>query len=279
LAVFAEGTWYRQNDRLGPFQQGAAMIAHLAARHSQRPIVVHPVAIKYWLLADPRPALRRRLECLERRLECARLKPSGLVDRLEAVTAAWQSMHERAHLGQELKGDTDNRRVQLLDELLARLELQEFGQLHSDNTMDRVRRLRGLYARRITVSANSANANAAAKHLETLLLCECLFSHSVKYLHDKPSWEQVAESVQRLGEIVWDKYERPLTPMGVVVDAGSAVSVSSEAEQRNDNHESREALTARLAERVQRQLDGIIGQGPPATWKVPAGDWGEPWAA
>jgi hypothetical protein len=255
------------------------LIAHLAARHAKRPIVAHPVAIKYWLLADPRPALRRRLDALERHFGCSRPRPRGFVDRLEAVTAAWLSTHERAHLGHELTGETDDRRLRLLDELLARLEMQEFGQLQSDNTMDRVRRLRGLYARHISGGANDSNATAAEKHLETLLLCECLFSHSVGYLHNKPSWEQVAESVQRLGEIVWDKYESPVAPMGVVVHAGSAVPVPSESERHIAHHEPREALTLRLAERVQCQLDCLVAEGPPAAWKVPAGEWGDPRAA
>ena len=278
LVVFAEGTWYRQNDRLGPLQQGAALIAHLAARHTQRPVVAHPVAIKYWLLADPRPALRRRLDTLERHLGCSPGGPRGLVGRVEAVTAAWLASQERAYLGRGLTGDADDRRGRLLGELLAQLEEREYGQLSAGDAMDRVRRLRGVSARRLTSGANAPGATAAAKRLEVLMLCECLYGHSLAYLRDRPSWERVAETVQRLAETVWDEFERPVAPMGVVVEAGAAVDVRADAGPRAGAPDPREALTACLAERVQRQLDRLAAEGPPAAWKVPAGAWGDPHA-
>ncbi len=58
LALFPEGTWFRQNDRLGPLQEGLTLMARQAARLTERPLVIHPVGIKYWFLEDPaRPLL------------------------------------------------------------------------------------------------------------------------------------------------------------------------------------------------------------------------------
>ena len=48
-----------------PLQEGLGLIVRQAAKQSDRPIVVHPVGIKYWLLGDPLPELRRRVEALE----------------------------------------------------------------------------------------------------------------------------------------------------------------------------------------------------------------------
>ena len=62
VVLFPEGTWFRQNDRVGPLQDGLGLIVRQAAKQSERPIVVHPVGIKYWLLGDPLPELRRRVE-------------------------------------------------------------------------------------------------------------------------------------------------------------------------------------------------------------------------
>ncbi len=68
ILMFPEGTWFRQNDRVGPLQEGLGLIVRQAAKQSQRPMLVHPVGIKYWLLGDPRPELNRRVEKLERSL-------------------------------------------------------------------------------------------------------------------------------------------------------------------------------------------------------------------
>ena len=53
--LFPEGTWFRQNDRLGPLQEGVSLMARQACKQAERPILIHPVAIKYWALEDPRP--------------------------------------------------------------------------------------------------------------------------------------------------------------------------------------------------------------------------------
>ncbi len=68
VVMFPEGTWFRQNDRVGPLQEGLGLIVRQAAKQTERPILVHPVAVKYWLLGDPLPELGRRVEKLERGL-------------------------------------------------------------------------------------------------------------------------------------------------------------------------------------------------------------------
>ena len=68
VVMFPEGTWFRQNDRVGPLQEGLGLIVRQAAKQTERPILVHPVGVKYWLLGDPLPELRRRVEKLERGL-------------------------------------------------------------------------------------------------------------------------------------------------------------------------------------------------------------------
>ena len=274
LVVFPEGTWYRQNDRVGPVQQGVALIARMAARQTDRPIVIHPVAVKYWLLEDPRPALVHRLAALERHLECPPRRPQEIVGRIERVTAAWLARLERTHLGHELTGDPEQRRLKLLAKLLDGLDETEFGRVFDRPTMDRVWRLRGLFVQRLSAGADVAEAATARTRLDALLDCEFLFSHSLSYLHEKPSWERIAETTQRLAEMVWDRYEGPAVPMGAVVEAGPAIAMSAQGEAASDRTDRRELLTVCVAEQIQGMLDRLAAEGPPRSWNIRrAADW------
>jgi 1-acyl-sn-glycerol-3-phosphate acyltransferase len=265
LVIFAEGTWYRQNDRLGPVQPGVALIAQTAARQAERPVVIHPVAIKYWLLENPRPALDRRLTTLERHFGCPTGGPRELTARIEGITAAWFAALERAHLGRESIGDLEGRRETLLAELLGRIEVEEFGQIKSGPVMDRVRRLRVANVPRLAIEGEAAAAQA---RLEILLTCEWLFSHSLAYLREKPSWERITETTQRLTEIVWDVFDNPVVSLGAVVEVGPAIDVREAGEQWTRPADQRIALTARLAGEIQGLLDRLSAEGPPRSWDV-----------
>ncbi len=85
VVLFPEGTWFRQNDRVNPLQEGLSLITRQAARQSERPIVVHPVGIKYWVLEDPRPELKRRLTALERRFGWLPQDGLPMVPRIEKI--------------------------------------------------------------------------------------------------------------------------------------------------------------------------------------------------
>src|SRR5262249_36411527 len=136
----------------------------------------------------------------------------------------------------------------------------------------------GVYVRRLTSGRDAPAATAAAKRLEILLLCECLHGHSHAYLRERPSWERVAETVQRLTEFVWDRFDRPLVPMGVVVAAGTALGVRAATVPERLCRDPPEALTARLADCVQSMLDRLVADGPPTAWRIPVGAWGDPQA-
>lgn len=68
LVVFPEGDIYHTNDRVTPFREGAAAMALMAAKKSDRPVAVIPVAIKRWYLDDPTPSLQQTVSRIERSL-------------------------------------------------------------------------------------------------------------------------------------------------------------------------------------------------------------------
>src|SRR5205085_2310365 len=85
-----------------------------AASH---PVVIHPVAIKYWMLTDPTPALDDWLGRHERRLFWPPRPGRPLVERVERLTSAFLALAEVEVLGGPRAGDVDGR-IQRLEETL-----------------------------------------------------------------------------------------------------------------------------------------------------------------
>jgi hypothetical protein len=269
LVLFPEGTWFRQNDRLGPLQEGVALIARQAARVGDRPIVVHPVAIKYWFLADPRPALEQRLRRLETLLTWRPQDHLDLVERIDKVSGAFLAIKEIEHFGGAQTGSLDERLTHLAESHVSSLEKLHWGALREGILLDRVRRLRQLLVRRLVEAAGDGGACERIRHmLDNLLLCEGLISHSQEYLCERPSSERLAEAIQRLEEILTDAPEEPVAPMGVVVEVGAALAVRDLPRPRGSQGKEGDPLIAQLACTLQSMLNDLLAQGPPTAWGI-----------
>src|SRR5262249_30181224 len=138
LVIFPEGTWFRQNDRLGPLQEGFRLILHQAAKAGTRPLRVHPVAVKYWALDDPRPELARRLARLEGRLGWQPQDQLDLVPRIEKVGAALLAVKEIEYHGEPQAGPVDARIAALAVAWVGSLEKFYLGKTHSGHALWRV---------------------------------------------------------------------------------------------------------------------------------------------
>jgi hypothetical protein len=268
LVLFPEGTWFRQNDRVGPLQDGVALIARQAARQASRPIHVHPVGLKYWLLEDPRPELTRRLEQLERGLGWQPQDHLGLLDRIDKLGGALLAVKEIEHFGQAQPGTLDERIAALADSYIGRLEKGHLGREHTGWPLERIRRLRlHLVGRLAEVADDAEEFRRTRRALEDLLFCENLSAQSREYLRERPSFERLTETVLRIEETVHDAEEAPIAPMGAAVTVGPALDSAgngARAARRGP-----EPLVAALREAIQGLLDGILAQGPPAAWRCP----------
>jgi 1-acyl-sn-glycerol-3-phosphate acyltransferase len=270
LVVFPEGTWYRQNDRVGTFRDGLALIAREAARHSERPLVVLPAALKYWLLADPGPALARRLARLEARFGLSPQDHLALVPRVEAATAAFLAAREAEHLGGPRGGPIDRRRLELAEAIVSGLEAEHGVGPRGETLMGRVLGLRQLLVRRLAEAAPRPDECAAIlRRLDHLLLVQWLHGHSHEYLCELPHWERLTEAVERLEEIVSDEREEPVAPLGAVVEVGAPLAVRDWLGLEGGRRGQGARLVEELARRTQRMLDGLLAEGPPAGWRYP----------
>lgn len=254
VVLFPEGTWFRQNDRVGPLQEGLALITRQAARACTRPLLVHPVGVKYWCLADPTAEIDRRLEALESRLGWRPGDKLGPVARIDRLGGALLGLKEIELLGATQPGDLDARIRRLVEGQVEKLERQHLGKPFSGWPLERIRRLRQLLTRRLIDTAGEE----VKADLDLLLFCENLNAQSLDYLREAPTAERLCETVLRIEEILTDAVEVPIVPMGAAVHVGAAI-------------DAREAdgLVAQLRPAMQAQVDHLLAQGPPPAWPCP----------
>lgn len=267
LVIFPEGTWFRQNDRLGPLQEGVGLILRYAAKKTKRPIHLHPIAIKYWFLRDPRPVLEHRLEALERKLTWHSQSPLGIRERIEKVGSALLAIKEIEHLGSPGPGSLSERLGSLANHLVSQMERRHLRNgPRTGLLLQRIRNLRQLLVRKLVDAKLSPEANHQHRvELENLLFCELLFGQSLDYLDERPSHERLAEAVQRIEEDLTDG-EKPVAPMGAVVRIAPPMLVSDYLQDRRDGSD---PLIRDLAETIQRMLDTLLEKGPPPEWRCP----------
>jgi hypothetical protein len=260
LVLFPEGTWFRQNDRLGPLQEGLGLILRQAAKACDRPLRIHPVALKYWALDDPRPELARRLGRLERRLGWVPQDQLELLPRIEKLGGVLLAIKEIEHFGQPRTGPLDARISALAESWVVALEKFYFAKNHDGQVLERIRRLRLFLSRRLIEKAgDSTEVERIHRSLDTLLFCENLSAHSLDYLHERPSLERLTETVQRLEETVTDQPEEPVGHLGITATVGPAL----------DGRTIGAALIPDLAAALQELLDRLLSHGPPPAWNAP----------
>jgi hypothetical protein len=261
VVLFPEGTWFRQNDRVGPLQEGLSLIVRQAARQSERPLVIHPVGLKYWMLEDPTKELLCRIEALERRLGWRPATGLDLVTRLDRVGGGMLALKEIEFLGTARAGPLDERIGYLIEAEVARQEQVHLGKTFDGWVLERVRRLRQPLVRRL-LESNSSGSSATLKHdLDTLLFCENLNAHSIDYLREDPTPERLVETVQRIEETITDT-EKPIGRMGVTGLIGPAIDVR----ELLARPAGADTLVQSLRGQMQGQLDRLLAQGPPAAW-------------
>lgn len=266
VVIFPEGTWFRQNDRVGQLQEGLSLITRQAVKQSKRPIVVLPAGVKYWMLTDPRPELSRRVEKLERRIGWRPQSHLNLLERLEKLGSGLLAVKEIEYAGRSRPGSLDERIAGLVGEQVERLEDEHLNKRHDGWILERIRRLRQHLSRRLLdPRAEPAALPAVKKDLDDLLLFENLNAHSLDYLREDPSPERLVETVQRIEETLSDAVEEAVAPMGVTIRLGAPIDARALPEAMKA-----EAFTARLRGEMQGLIDAQLTQGPPAAWGCPA---------
>lgn len=268
IVIFPEGTFYRQNDRIGPLLDGIAFIAKQAARKGKRPCVVHPVAIKYYFLEDPRPMIDRRLARLENAFEWSLHRTGDFRARLDRLTQAYVALKEIDVLGAPSQGPLPDRMVKLADTLLTRVEESRRPAEKATTIIDRVRVARPLAVKAFRdAPAGSREKEALRREIYDLALAQQIFAHLPDYLDEWPCEERIAEALQRFEEDVLHK-EWPVAMSGAIIDVGPAIKPDEAPPGRRSKSEL-DPITTLIGERLQRQMDNVVAAGPPPEWNYP----------
>ncbi|REK17963.1 MAG: 1-acyl-sn-glycerol-3-phosphate acyltransferase [Planctomycetota bacterium] len=258
LVVFPEGTYYRRNDSVGPLQHGVSLICRRAAHATRRPIVIHPVAIKYWFIDDAEAALARRVTRLELQFRIPPAPGMSLLARVLRISDHALGLWEQEFLGRTNAGTLSERTQQLAHTLLQSIEPRD-NVVPEGSIIERVRRLRRSRVNRIAQLGQRRVADPTLCHeMDILYLCQLLFSQSPDYLDGAPSIERIGETVQRLEED-WFDMDCPVAPMTAVVQFGPAI----DARAFSDQPARRDQLTAALGEAMSETLAQVVARGRP----------------
>jgi hypothetical protein len=262
LVIFPEGTWRRQCERVAPFQQGAGVILRQAAKKANRPVVLHPVAIRFWHLDDPRPEFDRRLEKLELMLRWPSQEGMPLVSRLLEINSALAGIKEFRLFGKPQEGSLDSRIRGLMERIIENEEARQTERKRPAGSLDRIRALRPELVRRLVEEPMSRIETRG--RLDELLDAELLWGQDQDYLLESPTWERFGESLLRTEEDLFD-IEVPAGPMGGVAAIGPALAASEHPESRNGE----DPILTAARDWIQKTLIEITEEGPPKAWNSP----------
>lgn len=256
LVIFPEGDVYHTNDRITPLRDGAAAMALMAARKSERKIVVIPTAIKRWYLDDPTPSMARTTEQLERRLFWRPNPDAPLLDRIHKIADGVLALKEMERFSATREGALSDRISFLADAIIDDAEKLLGIPPGQGMLPERVKEVR----RRIIqqqvdggASASEAQRRSWNEAMEDMFLVTQLYSYPGDYLTESPTLERQAETLDKLEEdVLGATYPTPRGRMSVRVRFDQPIELPQGKEKKMTPSD----LTKEIQSRIQSILDG-----------------------
>jgi len=259
LILFPESATTRTNDTLHDMLDGVAFIARTAAKRRARSseggkVVLHPVAIKYFLLSDLHDAVDATLANLEQRLTWPDGSGMPVIDRIKRVGRAVLALKEIQYFGRPRQGSTHERCEELIQRLLTPLEERWLGSSRPDDgAVPRVKALRlAIVPGLVKNQLSSEDHQQRWQDLSDVYLAQQISCYRPSYLTDLPSVDRLHETVERLEEDLTDAVE-PRGKLKVVVEIGEAIEVGP----ARDRDVETDPLMDRIRSEVQEMLDRL----------------------
>ena len=257
LVVFPEGDIYHTNDRLTAIRDGAAAIALMAARKSERPIAIVPVAIKRWYTEDPTQSLSRLADKIEERLFWKPQSNKPLVDRILSIANGLLSLKEIEHLGHARQGSLPERISSLADSILKSAESKY--QIPSTKPLipERIKEIRRKIIQQRSEQGNQASEQQHREwnaDMQDMFLATQLYSYPGDYLQENPSWERQAETLDKLQEdVLGASYPSSHGRKTVSIRFGEPIAMPIGKEKKASS----EGITSELQKQIQSMLDAM----------------------
>jgi 1-acyl-sn-glycerol-3-phosphate acyltransferase len=284
LVVFPEGDVYHTNDRVTPFREGAAAMGLMAARKSQRDIVVIPVALKRWYTEDPSASLAKILDRVEERLYWQPKSSLPLEERILQIADGLLSlkeiefMHRMQSTGLDVaSGDNSFQAAEVVSESIREDSPSRFAGLSARisklalNILAEVEstvgigigkgiipeRVKEVRKRLIEIQGQSQSEIDCGTEMQKMFFVTQLYSYPGDYILRKPSVERIAETVDKFEEdVLGAAYPSVHGTKKVVVQFGAAIQLP----QGKGRTMTAGELTERMQIAVQSMLDGLNDQ-------------------
>lgn len=257
LVIFPEGDVYHLNDRVTPFRDGAAAIALMAARKSERPISVVPVAIKRWYIDDPTVSLQATIEKLESRLFWRPQVGMPLPERILSVAQGLLALKEIEFMKRTQSGTLAERIENLTSFVLEEIETRCGIKNVQSLIPERVKEVR-----RSIIAAREATGDQASptQHaqwnadMDAMFFVTQLYSYPGDYLLEDPTIERIAETLDKLEEdALGATYPTVHGRREVLVRFGEPIDLPLGKEKRVTPAE----ITDQMESQVQAMLDDM----------------------
>jgi len=267
LTIFPEGNVYLRNDKVTPFNDGAAFIAIRAAKelakHGVRVFAV-PVSIKTTHMKDCRETLHSQIQDLLKLLELPAqtdAKPREAIVQV-GIAALRRNLQKRGldapdsldlpHLIEHCAGA-------VLDTLEKKLEIEPSDK---DTLIDRVRAARRVIHEVRTSEDRAADHAVARTWADEAMLAFRIASYEPDYVANRPTLDRVGETIEKLTEDLTHQMIDPFTSRKAFVRFNAPVPLDDYIGKDKRGRQAIRDLTAACEASVQSGLDEINADNP-----------------
>lgn len=271
LVIFPEGAVSRHCDVLMDLMDGPGFIARQASKRrekaGEKPVVVHPVAVRYSYDGDPYAAVAPDLARMERTFSWEPQTHLTTAQRLRKLGEAILAVKEVEYLGMVREGNPFDRVERLAMDTLGELEDKWNIKDRSGGVVSRVKNLRSVILPEM-IDGNLSDEERAARWRD---LGKCYYAQQMahyprQYVTDGPNLpERVLETVERLEEDFTDVAPNH-GPLHVTIDVGEPVVVGSQ----RDRAAKQDPVMREVGEQLQSMLDALAAERTPVAEQMPA---------
>ena len=267
LTIFPEGNVYLRNDKVTPFNDGAAFIAIRAAKelakHDVRVFAV-PVSIKATHVTDCREALSRQVQALLGMLELSAEADAGPRESIVrvGVAALRRNLKHRALDAPDaldLPELIEHCAGAVLDTLEKKLSIET----KPDATMiDRVRAARRVIHEVRTSEDKAADHAVARSWADEAMLAFRIASYLPDYVAERPTLDRIGETLEKLTEDLSHEMIEPVARRQAYVHFNAPILLDNYIGKDKRGRAAIRDLTADAEASVQAGLDEINAGNP-----------------
>ncbi len=263
LVVFPEGAISRHNDLLMELMDGPAFICRQAAKRlakkgSDKKVVVHPLAIRYYYEGDVESSILPDITEFEKRFSWQPQTHLSVVDRVKQIGTALLTLKEMEFFGDSFKGDPYERASQFVEKLLSRLEEKWSISKSENSVISRVKAIRTIIIAKVLEGNHSEEYRAELwRDLAGCYYAQQMAHYPRNYLsRQKLLPERLVETIERMEEDFTDAV-RYHGPVHCVLSVGEAIEAGTKRERGTTTDPITAAiksqLTSMLAEMVRER--------------------------